>query len=176
MGNMGEKHDHKKFPHISRSITALLKKHARKLAPLFIALGIVMIGIANIAAYGKLPKLAKTALVDPMNSATLTQIAAHVHQETAQKLLSMYLLATGNRYIATEAYVAHIKRDKKRAEIDILIREYPQYPDAYAYKALLLAEAEKCDTALLAIQKARKLDPNRNTLQDLEKELETHCK
>jgi len=64
---------------------------------------------------------------------------------------------------------------KRITEINMLIRQYPKYPDAYAYKALLLSGEGQCSQARLAIQKARELDPNRETLQNLEREIETHC-
>ncbi|MCR4328982.1 MAG: hypothetical protein NUV65_00360 [Candidatus Roizmanbacteria bacterium] len=172
---MGEKHEYKKFPHIYRTITAHLKKYARPLAPLFIALGIIMIGMANIAAYGRLPNLAKTALANPLDTTTLKTIATNIHEESARQTLSAYVLEHGNEQIVTDAFVQQQARTKKLVEINLLIRQYPKYPDAYAYKALLLTDQGQCDDARVTIQKARLLDPNRKTLQSIEKELELHC-
>ena len=172
---MGEKKEHKQFPHISRIITAPLKKYAQSLAPLFIALGIVLIGMANIVAYVRLPKLARAALAHSTDNGVLKTIATNIHTEPARQILSAYLQEHGNERIATDALVEQHVFTKRITEINMLIRQYPKYPDAYAYKALLLSGEGQCSQARLAIQKARELDPNRETLQNLEREIETHC-
>ena len=162
----------KKFPHISRIITAA---NLRRIAPLFVALGIFMIGVANVAAFTKLPELARSLMRNPVDAHELTAVASNIRVESAQRVINEFLLAHGKENIITDVVVAKQKRAVKLAEVTMLIEQFPRYPDAHAYKSILLLEEGQCDHAKKEIQKARELDPNRKKLQEIEREIKESC-
>lgn len=161
------------FPHISRMITAT---NLRRIAPLFVALGIFMIGMANVAAFTKLPELARSLMANPVNGHKLTSVATNIRVQSAQQVLDEFLLAHGKDTIITDVVVAKQKRSVKLAEVTMLIEQFPRYPDAHAYKSILLLAEGKCDQAKKEIQKARELDPNRRKLQEIEREVQKSCR
>lgn len=173
---MGEVKKQKQFPHISRFITALkTKKTLRSIAPVFVAVGILIIALVNITAFSHLPHEVWNLLTNPNDAPSLLSVASKLKSPTAQKSFLTMLRENNQDEIATNALLIQHNRKKKIEEVRTLLVQFPRYPDAHAYIAVLMLQNEQCVDAAHEINIALTLDPNREELQKLSQTIQKQC-
>lgn len=113
------------------------------------------------------PEHLKTLLKDPNNIEALTRVLMKNQNPELDAFLKDYLQSLGE--MRTVERVSANKRQQTRQiqKLQKLLLAYPQYPDGYAYLAVLYYRQRNCGEARANINQASELDPNRQNFQKI---------
>lgn len=161
------------FPQIFCRLPAIKNlKHSgyqMALVLVFLALGFLL--VLNLDADLKQPYYLKRLLQNPEDLAALKTVIANNHQPELDQYLKQLLTKAG----VPEAVVTVAAQKQQRAthlkQIEILVKEHPQYPDGHALLAVLYYRQFQCQRAKTAIKQALQLDSNRLAFYKLQQEI-----
>lgn len=146
-----------KFPQISRFFPAGL-----------IIFGLVfLIGLNMLASYLQ-PEYLKRLMQNPTSIEALESVMRQSENPELNRFLERFLEPSEVEKIRTEKRTQNIKI----AKLESLLKKNPQYPDGFAYLAVLSYGFRKCDIAKQAITKAMELDPGREIFVKLNEIIE----
>ena len=159
---------HKKFPHIFRKINAKLnKKFVYSYFLVLVCLGLGALIMINLVFLYQFPTTLKKLLTNPTDSKALTKILKQTTNTDLEKKLNNYLLINKQTKIIEKAEEKKIKSQAEIKRVQEIVKNYPNYPDGWAYLALLYNKTRNCEQAEKSINQAIRLDPNKKKFQEL---------
>jgi tetratricopeptide (TPR) repeat protein len=153
----------KKFPQISLAFPEkrVIKGYFYQFFLGIIFLGTLFLIFFNLFAAYSQPPLLKALLKNPADSSALKQVLQQNQNPQLDIFLKQELQKAAGANEVKEVVISQKQQLKTISELEELLQQNPQYPDGYAYLAVLYYRQSWCNKAKEAIAQARKLDPNR---------------
>jgi hypothetical protein len=166
----------KQFPQISRFIPekVSIKTFFYKLFFIFLLLGVVFILVLNVTSSLLQPYYLKELLKNPQNLEALAAVLKQNHNPE----LNQYLQKQLEQISSPKLKELHQQESVRLQQINrllSLLEKYPQYPDGYAYLAVLYYRSNQCKPAGEKISQALALDPVRPVFQNLQQVISHSC-
>lgn len=167
------KHWRHKFPQFSRFIPAKteIKAFFYRFFFLMLTLGALFLLIINLYSVIIQPSYLKALLKNPNDTETLKTVMRQNYQPELEVFLKQSLQKQAGNNEVNKVESQKQQQFKKITDLEQLLKQYPNYPDGYAYLAVLYFKQSYCDKANLALERAITLDRNRPIFQELKNKI-----
>jgi len=164
-----KKHWREIFPQISRFIPAKsdIKAFFYRLFLLMLFLGALFLLVLNLYSVIIQPFYLKALLQNPSDIQALKMVMRQNYQPELDSFLKQSLQEQSGTSEVKKVETQKQQQLNKIANLEQLLKEYPNYPDGHAYLAVLYFRQSYCDRANRALDKAIALDRNRPIFQEL---------
>jgi len=134
--------------------------------------GLLFLIIFNWYASYHQPAHLKRLLKDPSSVAALAAVLARNDNPNLDTYLRAELVKLGQKALSRQISQVRKSEIKKLREISQLLELYPEYPDGFAYLAVLAYNLGDCELAQSSIERALSLDAGRTVFQQLAQTIE----
>lgn len=172
------------FPHIFRispeyikkTVTTIhwLRRNIRRMLPLGVVAGISILFVINLYMQNNAPALYKKLLGENSNSGLFMEAYKTSVDSMLNTEIKNIVIEQRREEEISVLDVDKKKRAEKYSRIQKVVKENPEFPDGYAFLAVLEYRMKKCSIASRHINKAIELDPNRTEFSRLRQHI-TQC-
>ena len=164
-----KKHWRQIFPQISRFIPAKsdIKAFFYRLFLSMLFLGALFLLVLNLYSVIIQPFYLKALLQNPSDIQALKIVMRQNYQPELDAFLKQSLQEQAGTSEVKKVEIQKQQQLNQIADLEQLLKEYPNYPDGHAYLAVLYFRQSYCDRANSALDRAITLDKNRPIFQEL---------